>query len=135
VLGHGSIQCYKHAKACRLVINNKEGIEKVVMTINGKMRTPKIEALHRLINHLNNEGVASCKGFEPIPLLGIDETPLFSNAWFAGLVEGDGCFAVGIPSSSLEKGRGSVNVFLAPKGTRKKSARIPVNQTVDLWEK
>jgi len=104
VLGHGSIPIYKHAKACRLVIYNIEGVKKVVNLINGKMRTPKIEALNRLINYYNNqnEGVA-------LPLLGIDESPLCSNAWFAGFVEGDGCFSLSVSSASLEKGRGYVS--------------------------
>lgn len=47
-LGHGSIQILKKSKGCLLVNNSKEGVLAVVNLINGKMRTPKIEALHRL---------------------------------------------------------------------------------------
>jgi hypothetical protein len=71
------------------------------------MRTPKVEALHRLITFLNKK-----RSKQPIPLLGIDESCLFSNAWLAGFVEGGGCFCVSIPSSSLERGKGVVTTRL-----------------------
>src|ERR1043165_3698320 len=101
VIGHGSIQNFEARGACILYINNAQGVQVVVNLINGKMRTPKVEALHRLITYLN---ITSSK--QPIPLLGIDETCLFSNAWLAGFVDGDGHFCVAIPSSSLERGKG-----------------------------
>lgn len=40
------------------------------------MRTPKIEALHRLINWLNNR-----PNSEGLLKLGIDKSSLNSNAW------------------------------------------------------
>jgi len=108
IIGHGSIQNYEARGACILYINNAQGIQVVVNFINGKMRTPKIEALHRLITYLNKK-----YSEQPIPLLGIDETCLFSNAWLAGFVEGDGYFYVSIPSSSLERGKGVVTPRLS----------------------
>jgi hypothetical protein len=108
IIGHGSIQNYEARGACILYINNAQGIQVVVNFINGKMRTPKIEALHRLITYLNKKDSE-----QPIPLLGIDETCLFSNAWLAGFVEGDGYFYVSIPSSSLERGKGVVTPRLS----------------------
>ena len=45
------------------------------------MITPKIEALHRLINWYNER--YSTK----IPLIGLDETPLQSNSWFSGMLD------------------------------------------------
>lgn len=103
IIGHGSIQKYEDRGACVLVINNAQGIQAVVNFINGKMRTPKVEALHRLIAFLNIQSSE-----QPIPLLGIDESCLSSNAWFAGFVEGNGYFCVSIPFSSLEGGKGVV---------------------------
>jgi hypothetical protein len=47
------------------------------------MRTPKVEALHRMIvmvNRLNNFS---------IPLLPLDSSSIGSNAWFSGYVDGN----------------------------------------------
>ena len=56
--------------------------------INGKMRTPKIEALHRLINMVNKSLL------NPLPLLPLDTSPIGSNAWLAGFTDSDGNFEV-----------------------------------------
>lgn len=50
------------------------------------MRTPKIEALHRLINWFNNKNINN------IPLLGTDSIPLKNNSWLSGMLEADGSF-------------------------------------------
>jgi hypothetical protein len=50
------------------------------------MRTPKIEALHRLINWYNN------KHGTQIPLLVLEETPLQTNSWLAGILDCDAGF-------------------------------------------
>lgn len=50
------------------------------------MRTPKIEALHRLINWIN------VKNNESIPMLGLDKTPLNESSWLSGMLEADGSF-------------------------------------------
>jgi hypothetical protein len=50
------------------------------------MRTPKIEALHRLITWLN------LNRNESIPLLGKDESPLKDSPWLSGMLEADGSF-------------------------------------------
>jgi hypothetical protein len=113
VIGHGSIQKFEARGACVLYINNAQGVQVVVNLINGKMRTPKVEALHRLITYLNKTNTKQL-----IPLLGIDETCLFSNAWLAGFVDGDGHFCVAIPSSSLETPAGGTKgaPSLGPEG-------------------
>ena len=50
------------------------------------MRTPKIEALHRLINWYNNRYNTK------IPLLGLDKSPLQTNSWLSGMLDADGGF-------------------------------------------
>lgn len=62
----------------------------IVSLINGHMRTPKIEALHRLIRWLNKRP----DQIENVPLLPLDDTPILSNSWLSGFIEGDGCFKV-----------------------------------------
>jgi hypothetical protein len=63
------------------------------------MRTPKIEALHRLItmeNHLEYR-------VNPIPLLPLDTSPIDSNAWFSGFTDSDGSFELlGMTNSKKE---------------------------------
>jgi hypothetical protein len=49
-LRNGSIRKQKGANAYILTFNSKESILLIVSLINGKMRTPKIEALYRLID-------------------------------------------------------------------------------------
>jgi hypothetical protein len=50
------------------------------------MRTPKIEALHRLINWIN------IKNKEFIPLLDIDTRLLNESSWLSDFIEADGSF-------------------------------------------
>ena len=49
-LGYGSISKKKQSAAYILTINSNEGMTLLVNLINGYMRTPKIYALHRLID-------------------------------------------------------------------------------------
>jgi hypothetical protein len=50
------------------------------------MRTPKIEALYRLIDWLNKNRNSN------ITKLPLDKSPLSDNAWLSGFIEGDGNF-------------------------------------------
>ena len=71
-------------------IQNIEDVIKIIQIINGKMRTPKIEALHRAINWYNsNKGT----NIEP---LGLDLSPIDSNAWLAGFSDGDANFSINL---------------------------------------
>ena len=71
-------------------IQNKEDVLSVIKLINGYMRTPKIEALHRAIKWYND--------FDSISInpLGLDVSPIDSNAWLAGFTDGDGNFTINI---------------------------------------
>lgn len=71
-----------------LQILAKEDVLKIINLINGFMRTPKIEALHRAIRWINERDNIS------IPLLGLDTSPLDSNNWLAGFTDADGCFSI-----------------------------------------
>jgi hypothetical protein len=50
------------------------------LVLNGKMRTPKIEALHRLIDWLNNKNSKYLLETQKIPKLGLNESSLNSDA-------------------------------------------------------
>lgn len=72
--------------ACILVIKKKIDLYNLITLINGNMRTPKIEALHRIINWYNkNYG-------SQIPLLSLDNSPLINNSWLSGFFDADGSF-------------------------------------------
>ena len=73
-----------------LQILAKEEVSKIINLINGYMRTPKIEALHRAINWINKKDNSS------IPYLGLDTSPLNSNGWLTGFSDADGCFSITI---------------------------------------
>lgn len=55
------------------------------------MRTPKIEALHRMIKWCNHYYYGVKPGAE-ITLLGLDLSPLQNNNWLSGFIDGDGSF-------------------------------------------
>lgn len=66
----------------------KEEVLKIINLINGYMRTPKIEALHRAINWINEKDISY------IPLLGLDLSPLDSNSWLSGFSDADANFSI-----------------------------------------
>ncbi|MBP1357775.1 MAG: LAGLIDADG family homing endonuclease [Sulfolobus sp.] len=68
-------------------LQNPRDIYAFVVFINGYMRTPKIDALHNMINWLNASG-----NYPILPLLGLDNTSLYSNGWLAGILEADCSF-------------------------------------------
>jgi hypothetical protein len=71
-------------------IQNIEDVVKMINLINGYMRTPKIEALHRAIRWFNDFHKMN---IEPLDL---DQAPINSNAWLAGFTDGDGNFSISL---------------------------------------
>lgn len=87
VLDSGSLVWSKNKNYVDLLVQDVKTLHFIASLINGKMRTPKIEALHRLIDWLNKR-----KDFNNITKLELDSTPLESNAWLSGLLEADSNF-------------------------------------------
>ena len=54
MLGEGSLQRKKGVNAYIFTVNSYKGLILIVSLLNGKMRTPKIESLYKLIDWLNN---------------------------------------------------------------------------------
>ena len=71
-------------------IQKIEDVIKIINLINGYMRTPKIEALHCAIKWYNDHYNIN---IEP---LGLDQSPINSNAWLAGFTDGDGNFSINL---------------------------------------
>jgi len=61
-------------------IQKKQEVVKIIELINGNMRTPKIEALHRAITWFN---IFDHRSINSLPL---DNTPIDSNSWLAGFI-------------------------------------------------
>jgi hypothetical protein len=80
-------------------IQNINDVIKLINLINGYMRTPKIEALHRAIKWFNDHYQIN---IEPLDL---DLSPINSNAWLAGFSDGDGNFSINLVN---RKKRGTV---------------------------
>jgi hypothetical protein len=88
ILQNGTLEYPKNKKYLNLLIQDITTLHKVAILLNGKMRSPKIEALHRLIDWFNlrdNQNLHLLK-------LGLDTSPLNSNAWLSGFLEADGKF-------------------------------------------
>jgi hypothetical protein len=95
VLGYGTIQKEPTSKAFRLVIRNRKGILDIINLVNGKFRTPKISALHLLIDWVNNNNLKKTNDKNiVIYKLPIDNSPLESNSWLAGFSCCEGTFEV-----------------------------------------
>lgn len=90
VTGAGTIQIRNNANYVIWHIQTKKDVVKIINNINGFMRTPKIEALHRTIDWFN----LNTDSF--INKLDIDKSPIDSNSWLAGFTDGDGNFSINL---------------------------------------
>lgn len=88
VLKAGKVISKAKAGHVLLQILAKQEVLKIINLINGYMRTPKIEALHRAISWINEKDNSS------IPYLGLDYSAIDSNSWLAGFTDADGNFSI-----------------------------------------
>ena len=86
ILGFGSIHRKKGVNAYVLSVNCKEGIYNMINILNGKMRTPKINSLYKLMDWYETSFA-----FEKLPL---NTEALSSNSWLAGFIEVGGSFQI-----------------------------------------
>ena len=89
---------------CRYSITNADAVINIINKVNGKFRTPKIQALHKAIDNLNMWRNAN------IVKLPLDTSSLESNAWLAGFIDTDGHFSIKLTGSygsddSVTRGR------------------------------
>lgn len=82
VIGGGTIVYPKNSNYINLLFQDVNSIQKIAVLLNGKMRTPKIEALYRLIDWLN----ARLYNKLELPKLDIDNSSLGSNPWLTGFI-------------------------------------------------
>jgi len=88
ILGNGRLNKPNNGNYYVLQIQDLSTIFKIISLINGRMHTPKIEALHRIIIWFNNRNYNN----QQIPLYGLNTKPLNETAWLSGFMEADSNF-------------------------------------------
>jgi hypothetical protein len=68
----------------------KKAIRDLINRVNGKLRTPKIHRLEKLIDWYNTTD----PGAEKLRCEGLDLSPLDSNSWLAGMSDADSNFNI-----------------------------------------
>jgi NADH:ubiquinone oxidoreductase subunit 2 (subunit N) len=99
-LGGGYFFIKSNNQSGRLTIKKKIVLIKLINLINGYMRTPKKEALHRLIDYLNFNNNLKLIKYE------IDKSDVLGNSWLSGFLDADGNFYLNFKFSQV---RSSVN--------------------------
>lgn len=107
VFGAGTLEYPKNTKYVKLLFQDVISLEKIAVLINGKMRTPKIEALHRMIDWLNarlttpksqsNNVMFHMFHKQPVSLTKLvaknkNSRPLNDDPWLTGFIEADANF-------------------------------------------
>ena len=88
IIKGGLIVYSKNSGYLDLLFQDLKSIQKIAVLLNGNMRTPKIEALYRLIDWLNARSTDGLK----LTKLSLDSSSLGSNPWLTGFIESDGNF-------------------------------------------
>lgn len=123
VLIGGTLVYPKNSKYLNLLFQDLKSIQKIAVLLNGKMRTPKVEALYRLIDWLN----ARLDEKSKITKLGLDQSFLKNNPWLTGFIEADGNFYCSI---ALNSGGIAEKVKSYMRVSQKQIYKI----TCDLWK-
>ena len=87
-LRQGSLSRKKGVNAYVLTINKLEGISLIIRVINGYMRTPKNNTLHKLIDWVNKKSNLNIVKKE------LNSNSLYSDAWLSGFIDANGHFSV-----------------------------------------
>lgn len=88
-LNCGIINRKKNVNAYILTINEDYGLYKLILLINGKFKTSKIEKLNLLIDWYNSKLLDN-----KIQKYSLNKESLDSNAWLSGLIESEGNFYI-----------------------------------------
>lgn len=88
-LRYGSLARKKGVNAYVFTVNDKIGLLLLVSLVNGYMRTPKINALWKLIDWLNMKDPNLNYIKKPL-----NTSPLITDPWLSGFIEADGHFAI-----------------------------------------
>ena len=90
VTGVGKIYVKENANYVIWHIQNLNDVIVIINIINGYMRTPKIDALHRAIDWYNENKTTN------LDKKGLDKSDIDTNSWLAGFTDGDGNFSINL---------------------------------------
>lgn len=90
ITGAGIVSKKKEANCVIWQIQAINQVIDIINNINGYMRTPKIESLHRAIDWLNVHTNANLVKQD------LDRSDIDSNSWLAGFTDGDGNFSINL---------------------------------------
>jgi len=103
----------KGENTSRYIIEDIEGIKKLIHILKNKLRTPKNITFKKLIQFMNTKYALNFK--ESI----LDNSKINNNSWFIGFTEADGQFSIKInefkPNSPTRKRSRSSSVTLVFK--------------------
>lgn len=107
----GNLYLRPNRNLVRWMIQDIKSVSNILNVINGKLRTPKINAFYGMIDFLKLKGV----NIEKLPL---DTSSINSNAWLAGFIGADGHFAIkGFTESS--KSHLGIQFYISQRRTDK----------------
>jgi hypothetical protein len=99
-------------------IQGMAGVYAMMSFINGYMRTPKVDALNKMIHWFNTH-----TDLPKVQPLGLDTTPILNNSWFAGFMDADGHFQLTTRISSVTGF--AIDVDLVMKLTQRLNYHVP----------
>jgi hypothetical protein len=87
IIGYGFL-INSEKKTCVLIISSIKGLKKVIESINGELRTPKIIQLHNLIDWINKNHNYN------IVKLSLKKRKLEKDSWLSGFIDANGSFFI-----------------------------------------
>ena len=88
IIEYGHIRYKQKENACVLIVSPVKGLKKIILLINGELRTPKVHQLHKLIDWINVNHSSN------IIKKSVNKESNFNNSWLAGFVDADGSFGI-----------------------------------------
>jgi hypothetical protein len=106
-LGYGSVKKVKSKKAVIFIITKREGLEKVINLVNGKLRIQyKIDAIDKHILNVYNTPL------EIKEKLHINTSSDLNNYWLAGFIDADGTFQIKVLNRVKPNGSTYIEISL-----------------------
>jgi len=106
-LGYGSVKKVKSKNAVLFILTKREGLEKVINLVNGKLRIQyKIEAIGTHIQKISNSPLAITD------TLHINTSSDLNNYWLAGFIDADGSFQIKVLNRIKPKGSTRIEIRL-----------------------
>lgn len=97
IIEYGHIRYKQKENACVLIVSPVKGLKKIILLINGELRTPKVNQLHKLIDWINVNHSSN------IIKKSVNKESNFNNSWLAGFVDAGGSFGIRHTNNKAKK--------------------------------